>query len=283
MEKPPPPDVPEKNFIHEEYSKNPFPIYLWIFLIAIVACLIWGIYSWYNQTIATEQKKDPFLQVTNRQISLFLWQNPEYMRVNVKDKNGYLPGFKYQGKVGLEADAADQYVIAPPELLFLYHTWDRLIKDEFAQRPIIVGDFQDFLNYEEEWQPKYWPNAPEGYAKLVDSLSSAPDKDAQLVAVSDVPMDVRIAYQGWRNYFKEGDAINKIKATYADMQEFLQAFPHYARNYWRNIASVEGNEHRYLYTLTLGQFNPLDTIPDKEMPPFLKVAFYNFKMAEATK
>lgn len=269
-----PPDLPEKDFINEGYSKNPFPFWMWIFFAAIVACLMWGSGSWYIQKMNTQVSSSPFLQVTNRDLSLFLWQFPEHMRINSANKTGYLTGFQYQNKVSMELESADSFAVAPPELLFLYHTWKRLISKEMPQRNIPVAEFREFLAYAEEWQPKYWPAAPEGYVKFVAALPNFTGDDLQNASQADLPNEVRMAFQGWRNFFKDEEKIVLLRPHYADMQEFLGAYPHYARNYWRNI--VDGSGVNYLYTLTWGKFNPQDEIPRGELTPFLKVAFYNY-------
>ena len=54
----------------------------------------------------------------------------------------------------------------------------------------------------------------------------------------ELPIIVRQAYQGWKNYFEEGPDINVLDPTYAEVNEFLKDHPHYMRNYWRNIDQV---------------------------------------------
>lgn len=66
------------------------------------------------------------------------------MRVNSKTKSGYLPGFQYIDKLSIEPNMADLYAVAPPELLFLYHTWNRLLSPEFITRPIQLSEFKEF-------------------------------------------------------------------------------------------------------------------------------------------
>src|SRR5271154_2343172 len=104
-----PPNKPlqEKDFIQESYTKNPFPIWLWFFIVITITALLWGGGSWYTKRMNQEIRSSPFLQVTNRQLSLFLWQFPEYMRANARTKNGYLPGFQYQEKISVFPDVAD--------------------------------------------------------------------------------------------------------------------------------------------------------------------------------
>lgn len=271
-----PSELSEKDFIQERYSKNPFPFWLWLFLITTVTALFWGGSEWYYTKLGNLFDSSPFLRVTNRQISLFLWQNPEFMRVNAKSKNGYLTGFQYIDKVSIEEGYADNYAVAPPELLFRYHTWSRLVKDEFSARPIPIDEFQEFLKYAIEWQPGYWPNAPSGYVKMIQNLPKQEQKDLNDLPMSELPFDVRIAFQGWKNFFKDGEAINQMKPTYGDLQKFLSKNPHYARNYWRNI--VQDTKPNYLKSFT-DQMNLEKVIPNTEMTSFLRVALYNFLLS----
>lgn len=268
----------EKDFIQEKIP-NPVPFWLWFALVAIVSALLWGGSAWIGDHWGNEIAKSPFLQVTNRQFSVFLWQFPELMRVNAATKTGYLTGFQYQDKVSLVLNEADDYVIAPPEAIFLYHAWKRLVSDEFAERPMPVLEFQNFLNYAEEWQPKNWSEAPKEYVALVAKLSDPETpKDLSTLPDSTLPRMVRLAFQGWRNFFKEGDAINQVKPTLQEMAQFLKTYPHYARNNWRNIM-IDQAPH---YLNMMGQ-EPEDSkmvLPADQLAPFLKVAFYNYSQAQ---
>ena len=273
-----PPELSEKDFIQEGFKKNPLPFWIWFVLLTILVSLLWGGASWYYTKLNALIQTSPFLQVTNRELSLFLWQNPEFMRVNAKDKNGYLPGFQYLNKVSLELAEADNYVIAPPELLFRYHTWHRLVGNTFSPRPIPVEEFREFLNYTDEWQPRHWPEAPSGYVELINDLPNTKLSDLAILSTTALPKEVRIAFQGWKNYFKEGQAINEVRPTVEEMRRFLNQNPHYARNYWRNI--VEPTTPNYLKTFTFETMSPTAPIPSNELSPFLKVAIFNFLMAE---
>lgn len=266
----------EKDFIQESYSKNPFPIWLWFFIVISITALLWGGSSWYAEKVEQNVKTSPFLQVTNREFSTFLWQFPEHMRVNAKTKSGYLTGFQYEeNKIGPFLNHIGDFVVAPPELIFLYHTWHRLIRGEFTPRAIPLQEFKEFLNYSEEWKPNNWPEAPSPYVKLFDSLSKADaPKDLKDISNEILPREVKEAFQGWKNYFKEGKAINQTHPTYAELQEFLKAHPHYARNFWRNIMAK--NTPNYLKSFTLGKFDPKQPIPNEEMTAFLRVALYNY-------
>lgn len=269
------PELSEKNFISEEgYNKNPFPLWLWLFLITTIVALLWGVSNWYTDKINILFGQSPFLQVTNRDISLFLWQNPEYMRINAKEKGNYLPAFKYLDKVTIDLAYADQYAVAPPELLFRYHTWNRLISKEFTERPIPVKDFRNFLSYAEEWQPAYWPGATKEYISLVDSLPTTQVKDLATLSYDEMPLAVRMAFQGWENYFIDGEAINQVEISQKQLQEFLTTHPHYARNYWVNI--VQDSVPNYLKSISSETQASDAIVPSKELSSFLKVAVYNY-------
>lgn len=264
------PELSEKDFINEGYSKNPFPLWLWLFLLTIGIALLWGISNWYTDKVNIVFKESPFLQVTNRDISLFLWQNPEYMRINAKEKANYLPAFQYLDKVTIDLAYADHYAVAPPDLLFRYHTWKRLIKDEFVETPIPLKDFRDFISYAQEWDPAYWPAAPKEYISLVEGLPRSQVQDLSTLPLTTLPLDVRIAFQGWENYFKAGEAVNTMQVTQQQLQDFLNGHPHYARNYWQNILP------NYLKSLGAGTKLNRDVVSSGEMASFLKVALYNY-------
>lgn len=255
-------------------------MWLWLFLITALAALYWGGSSYFSSLWQQDIKSSPFLQVTNRQFSIFLWQFPEYMRANVRSKTGYLPGFQYENKISLVVADADKYVVAPPELIFLYHAWHRQISREFTPRPIPLEEFKEFLSYVEEWQPTYWPAAPNAYVQLIKNISNESIlKDLNDLPESSLPLEVRQAFEGWKNYFKEGEAINKLKPTFAQVQEFIKSHPGYARNYWRNI--VHATTPRYLISLSEKNDHPENAMPRSEIAPFLLVAIYNYLQAHS--
>lgn len=268
------PKLSEKDFIHEGYSKDPWPLWLWLFLLTTLVALLWGLGNWYAGKVNLVVNNSPFLQVTNRDLSLFLWQNPEFMRINVREKANYLPAFQYLDKVTINVAYADQYAVAPPELLFRYHTWDRLVRQEFTERPIPIKDFRDFLSYVEEWQPDYWPGASAGYVDFIKNLPNSKVTDLSTLSREVLPLSVRMAFQGWQNYFKEGEAIDKIEITQKQLEEFLAGHPHYARNYWQNI--VKDSVPNYLKGTVSGESAGDAIVPADELTPFLKVAVYNY-------
>lgn len=272
-------ELPEDEFINEGYRKNPFPFLFWFFFLTAFLALVLGGRFWSEKYLSKDIKHDAFSDVTNRQFSIFLWQNTSFMRSNVKNKSGYLPAFSATSPYMIDPGAADGLITAPPELLFLYHTWHRLLKNERIDREITPSEFKIFLNDCPEWKPEYWTKAPPKYVKLVEALSTIKIEDLSALPVTTLPTSVRQAFTGRKNYFYEGKKINAVSPTYGEMQTFLIRYPHYARNYWRNI--VDGDNVHYLKTLTEGTFKESDRIPQDQLVSFLKTAFYNAQEAAA--
>lgn len=274
----------EKDFIYDAPGTSfAFPFWVWLFLFTLLVSLFWGGRGWYEGVFKREVESRPFLEVTNRDLSLLLWQFPGYLRSNVKNKTGYLTGFQYGDKETLNVQEADAFAVAPPTLLFLYHTWKRLIGNQFAARPIPKEEFVEFLDAVSEWQPKNWKAAPAEYVQFVDLLASYSEQDLQAASTAQLPNVIRQAFQGWKNYFKEGTAINLLQPTYAELDNFIKHHPIYARNYWRNIQETDSIEVAgpvYLSSYTLGKYNPEDIVPKEQLPPFLKVAIFNAIQAE---
>lgn len=260
----------EKDFIHEEYGRNPFPFWAWLAVIIFVTLLFFGATRYYYSALGELYTENPFLQVTNRELSLFLWQNPQHMRVHVKHKNGYLPAFEYAEKIALIPQYADDYAIAPPELFFLYHTWKRLLGDAFISREIPADEFRTFLTAVPVWAPEYWKNAPSGYVALTNALPVNSKENLGVLSMDILPLEVRQAFIGWKNYFSEGNQINALQPTAQLLEQLLSTYPHYARNYWCNI---EGDAY-----LKSSYTNPQDIIKSNELSPFLRVALFNFNL-----
>lgn len=270
-------ELSEKDFIQDDKPKKNLPFWVWLSVCVFLLCLLWGGSSWYAEKMNLQYEKSPFLQVTNREFSLFLWQFPERMRASVANKTGYLPGFQFMQKVSLDLTQSENYVIAPPELIFLYHTWNRQISDEFSLRPIPYKEFIEFLDYAEEWQPKNWPAAPAGYKELIEKLPTLITENLATLPESSLPLVVRKAFQGWKNYTKEGDAINAVTPTFKEMISFLETHPKYARNFWRNI--LFDTHPKYLETFTSSKLEFDGDIPKAELASFLKVGFYNYQQS----
>lgn len=266
------PDLPDSSLIPEPSAQGPWPAWIYLALVAIVAALFWGGGNWWMERQQRMHETRPFLQVTNRDFSLFLWDFPEYMRSSVSGKAGYLPGFQYERSIAIEAGKAEEYVQAPPKVLFLYHTWKRLLGETFPKRAIKSGEFRQFLSYLPEWQPENWPGGPASYGELVASLSS--DKEREL-PLNAIPSNVQRAFMGWKNFVLEGDAINQVKPTYEEMAAFLKLYPGYSRWLWRNI--VGKSKPEYLISMNSEKTDRKKEIPENELTSFLKVGFYNYK------
>lgn len=236
----PPQQLKDKDFIQNEPGKWNIPTWVWFFLLLLFCGLLMQFFVWFWHSTATVAvPQPPFYQVTNREMSLYLWQNGDLRKPLYQTEN------------------ADQLAIATPEQLFRYHTWNRLLKSEFTNTPVPADDFMKFLSEMPEWLPTNWPAAPDQYKALLLSKSQPSDLSTQL------PLEVRIAFQGWKN-LSQKDEIDKLQPTKEQIEKFLLAHPHYARNYWRNI------EPGYL-----GSLSAHDSVPDNEVPAFLRQAIFN--------
>lgn len=276
------PPLSEKDFIQKGPPLISMPYWLWIVLIAVLAALIWGFSGWYEEFIYQEKSHDAFLEVTNREFSVFLWQFPSFLPSNIKSKTGYLPGF-LRNSENFNPSTAEELVSAPPDLIFLYHTWKRLLALEFIPRAISPKEFEDFLQQLPEWLPINWKNAPSDYVQLVDSKNYSKMENLQTLSESTLPLIIRQALQGWKNYFIEGEMINELQPTFGQVEVFLKRHPDYARNYWRNIDEVYGQKIAGLNYLR-GMLNtkpaPDDIVPSDQLSSFLKVALFNAEQAQ---
>lgn len=259
------PPLPEKKFINESFGKNPYPFWLWLAITAAIAGIIWGSGFWFQRVIHDLAANKPFLEVTNRDFSLFLWENTSLMRPNVQSKTGYLSAYGIEDIQGMDFTHAEEYVEAPPEVLFLYHTWHRLIGNTYFHRAISPNEFLQFLAYAKEWDPSHWSKAPQAYIDLIKNLPNTPEGNLDDLPTSTLPIEVRKAFQGWKNYFVEGKEIAQLRITYGMMKDFLSANPYFQRNYWRNI-------HIH-YLEKTGEKEGL--IPNENVPVFLRLALYN--------
>lgn len=260
-------ELEEKDFV-----QNGGPKFLWIFLCLFILGLLlfWGIRLW-QENLFEKKEEFPFYQVTNRQFSIFLWQHPYLMRERVDFKVGYLPYFVEEHEMYVLPKFADVYVTAPSEILFRYHVWSRLIGDSLAPRPIPANEFLAFIHSDRQWLPEFWPEAPNGYAELVEGLGTWGAKDLQ----DALPYDVRLAFQGWRNFFKEWEQIRSVHPTVGQMSDFLLQYPRYGRSYWRNILQEEIPD--YLIHFKEGaEGNREDVLSESELSDFLRIAFFNF-------
>jgi len=271
----------EKDFIGNSWSIASLPFWLWIALTAVTASLLWGSSEWIQGVLQKEKKSNPFLEVTNREFSVFLWQFPSFMRINSSKKEGYLPGFLTTSE-NFSPATSENFISAPPDLIFLYHTWHRLLGPEFISRPIIPQEFEQFLSQLPEWNPTNWPKAPQEYIQLIDSQSYGKLTDLQVLPESTLPLIIRQAFLGWKNYYMEGAQINALRPTFGKLKSFLEKHAHYARNYWRNISTINGQKVAgldYLSGFVQGTFIPDALVPSEQLTPFLKIALFNAEQA----
>ncbi len=205
-------------------NKSPYPTWLWFFLLFLFMTLIWQMVS---LTLRKETgpltPKTAFTDVTNRDISLLLWQTPELRRT--KEGGRYLPAFDSSSQMALKVSLADLPADAPLGLFFRYHTWKRLLFDEFTPSLATPQEFQEFLSFAPEWLPANWPKAPEEYKRAPSEKTA--------------PKEVQIAFQGWKNVFKQADSIDAFHPTDEVLNSFLEAHPNYKRNRWRNIVGPD--------------------------------------------
>lgn len=279
------PPLMEKDFIQESNQPYSIPLWLWIALMSLVVALVWGGFGWYQGRVDILKSRQPFLEVTNREMSVFLWQFPSFIRFNVSKKAGYLPGF-FMDRVEVDPNSAEEYVTAPPELLFLYHTWNRLLAPDYIARPISPKEFNQFLAQEEIWQPAKWKKAPKGYSELIRSKAYEKVENLETLLEEALPIIVRQAFQGWRNYYIDGQAINELNPTIAEVIDFTHLHPTYGRSYWRNIDTVLNQPiagSNYLKLTLDYAVAKTERFPKEQLASFLKVAMFNFKHSQQAK
>ena len=272
------------SFSEEEFTQSsPGPkgsstsIALLVFISFICATLF--LYNWGLSYLEQYRTQHPFLKVTNRQFSVFLWQFPVFLRIHSKTKTGYLSAFE-AGEERLRIAEAEKTVSAPPELLLLYHTWHRLLLKEFTSRPIPPPLFKEFLNQVEIWQPSIWLEAPLEYKKLVADLDYLHLKDLSSLSEKELPLMVKISFQGWRNYFKEGAAINLLRPTVGEVRGFLKKHGNYSRSYWKNFSVVFTKEVAGKnYLIDLSKDKEEKELATNQLSSFLKVALFNAQQA----
>ncbi|MBB64046.1 MAG: hypothetical protein CMO81_03185 [Waddliaceae bacterium] len=276
MSKKKPTKLREEDFIHEESTTNPYPMWFFAGLIVIVLVAMFLSGQFTSNTLSSSYNQDPFRQVSNREISLFLWQYPRFMRVNSTNKSSYLSGFRDEDYIRVRIARSEEYAVAPPELFFHYHAWKRLLKPHLPLRKIQAGEFSEFLHFCQIWHPRNWAKSPASYKDLVSQLHKEIVSDFDDLPLEKIPRDVQIAFQGWKNYFREGEEINQQSITHAQMQEFLAEHPEYGRNYWRNILS--DYVPRYLESTLETELDPNAVIAQGELSSFLRVAYFNHRM-----
>lgn len=254
--------------------------WLWLFLLVFLSFVIclWLVGVWEKHIVAETRKKQPFMQVTNRQFSLFLYQNPDFMRAHRVHRFGYLPDFSSEEDVKVISGLADAHVSVPPDVLFRYHVWNRLLGKSLALRPIIASEFWEFLQQNSEWLPENWPGNTADYSVLVAGLLKHGEADLSALSLEELPFEVKLAFQGWKNYFKEWEEIKEVRPRRVELAQFVQKHPHYGRSYWRNILPD------YLRDMVFRENSPSDKslVGEEQLTDFLRIALYNFAKADET-
>lgn len=255
----------------------PNPLLFGIFFVAIIAILFTAIHSWYKEHAMQAKKDSPFYQVTNREFSLFLKENPRFLNTNVSLNEAFLPGTSYIKKISSNIQQADQLVNAPDKIIFEYHTWKRLIDYPAAPRLILIDPFKQFLMDHQEWLPENWKGAPKEYKALYHQIQDgkAPNN---LSASPALPEDIREAFIGWKNYTFEQDEIKEFVPTFEQLKTFLQKYPNFERNFWINL--VKETNPNYLETLSFEKYDPATKVPKDQIVPFLQIAIFNLLKAE---
>lgn len=259
----------EKDFIQEGYRKNPAPFWIWTSICIFITLLIYLFSNWVEEERVEIYGSTPFLRVTNREYSLFLWQNPEFMRQNMKSKRNYLEA--WGDNLTVDPAEAEAWVEAPHEGLFLYHTWKRLIGDNYYPRAIPLTEFKEFLKADPEWHPKYWKGSTNQYRDLITWIEEGYEySNLNNLSVYELPIVVRQAFTGWKNFTKESEQINNLKPTYSDLRAFVSNYPHFKRPLWINL--VKETRPDYLIPV---QADSHEIVPDSQMDGLLKMALYN--------
>lgn len=271
------PSLSEADFISSKKQPPSLPVWLWIFLITAVIAIGWGMSGWVERKGQEERQKSPFLEVTNREFSLFLWHFPSFLRGPASAKNGYLDAFE-ANQPQMKPEKADLWVTAPPELIFLYHTWNRLLAADPLITSIPSEEFIRFLDEVPEWKPLYWKAAPSEYEEWLKAKKYLTMPELQQATEQELPLVVRQAFQGWKNYMLEGEQINQLKPTVGEAAAFVEKYPHYGRSYWRNLHAVQGQRVagiNYLKSLREPSADPEAPMQEDELAVFFKIAFFN--------
>jgi hypothetical protein len=90
-----------------------------------------------------------------------------------------------------------------------------------------------------------------------------------------LPLDVYQAFVGWKNYYEEGEAINRASYTYGELRAFVHTYPQFERRLWFNLYAQSQPE--YLLSLWNMSHGEADIYPREEISPALRVALYNYR------
>src|ERR1700733_7357205 len=101
-------------------SRKRFPVWASILAFVALALIIYGvIYS--LQHLKQGQNPPQFAQVTNRQYSLFLWQNPQYMSFHLPRRLHQVPGYLDRRNLFADPTVADAFFDISAEMLYVDH------------------------------------------------------------------------------------------------------------------------------------------------------------------
>ena len=263
-------ELEEKDFIHEEYSKHPYHLWFWVLVCLVIFGGIWWITRTSEAKVQTVVADKPFLQVTNRDYQMFLWQNPGFMKDHLKANRHYLSA--WGDRLAPDPAKADDWVEATPEALFMYHTWKRIVGEYNYPRDIPLKEFLEFLKDDPEWLPQYWSEAPPAYRTLIKWFQEGNTFDnLRELSYKELPLEVRQAFVGWKNYKVESQAINKLSPTWRQLWTFLEVYPNFRRSLWINFLRKE-RPHYLDQSGAKGE----EEIPEDRMDGLLKMALYNY-------
>ena len=107
---------------------------------------------------------------------------------------------------------------------------------------------------------------PRGYVDLVDRIQNLHEINLQKLPYETLPLEVRMAFQGWKNYFMESEAISEFQPTFEQMNRFLKNYPHYGRSHWRNI--LKASQPNYLISDLEKIQDSSEQVPKEELSSF---------------
>lgn len=274
---PPPKEdtLEERKFVQEKYSKDPSYFWIWMAIAAAILTLAWGLQSWYVKN-ESKNEESPFAAVTQRQFSLFTAQFPEFG--SSSNKTALFSSSLY-GKDKINPSKLEERIEASAELLFLYHTWNRLIAAQQPIRAISSSQFLEFLQSQPQWQPSLWKEAPQNYVLLVNSLMGKKEVANSFLKREELPLMAVLAFQNWLNFGVEQQEIKEMHISDAQEALFLKAYPQYSRSYWQNI--LKKRFPKYLLNIekkAAASAAPagLETPSQEKLPIFFQTALFNF-------
>jgi len=231
-------------------AKRAVPLIVWIAIVAGILLLFWGSGSFLLDQGVLSRKSGPFYKVTNRDFSLFLWNHSDVYRADIRQFH----------EMALTNEMAKRDVKASPQVLAEYHVWKRLLGSMVIPRQIPLPEFRNFLAYAFEWLPENWEKAPSEYKAFVDDLPSCPFQQLEPLPEETIPLEVRMAFYGWKNTFYEREAIRAFQPDVKMIESFLSKYPQFARHNFRNFYPD------YLLSLNL---------KGERLPYFFRSALYN--------